>query len=68
MTGSEKSALPTLKLIEQEEDVMATFSKVFSSSMCFPHAIIGHLNMVMYWAHNQSLETLTGPYLSTMYH
>ena len=57
VTGSSKSALPTLELREQEEDVIAAISKVFSLVTYTPHVIISYLNMVKYEAHNQSLNS-----------
>ena len=55
------------ELKEQEDDIVLAFSKVASTNLYSSPTIVGHLNMVKYWASKQTLETLNGPYLNTMY-
>ena len=54
-------------LKEQEEDIILAFSKVASTNLYSPPTMVGHLNMVKYWAKKQMLETLSGSYLNVLY-
>ena len=54
-------------LKEQEENIILAFSKVASTNLYSPPSIVGHLNMVKYWAKKQMLQTLSGSYLNVFY-